>query len=74
MPIVVARGVESISCVQNEMNRHMVMDSWLKAHKPEVYWPMLQTAEAVAKIEPAIACGISPPAMRASSPMAVPPA
>ncbi|MEN8665593.1 MAG: acetyl-CoA C-acyltransferase [Polycyclovorans sp.] len=49
VPVVVAGGVESISCVQNEMNKHMVMDSWLKQHKPEVYWPMLQTAETVAK-------------------------
>ena len=47
--IFVAGGVESISCVQNEMNRHMIVDVWLKQNKPEVYWPMLQTAETVAK-------------------------
>jgi acetyl-CoA C-acetyltransferase len=47
--IYVAGGVESISCVQNEMNRHMIAEVWLKQHKPEVYWPMLQTAETVAK-------------------------
>jgi acetyl-CoA C-acetyltransferase len=47
--IFVAGGVESISCVQNEMNRHMIGEVWLKQHKPEVYWPMLQTAETVAK-------------------------
>ncbi|HTP70899.1 MAG TPA: hypothetical protein VML58_01675, partial [Burkholderiaceae bacterium] len=40
---------ESISCVQNEMNMHMFQDSWLMEHKPEIYWPMLQTAETVAK-------------------------
>ena len=45
----VAGGVESISCVQQEMNQHMFVDSWLKQHKPEIYWPMLQTAENVAK-------------------------
>lgn len=45
----VAGGVESISCVQQEMNMHMLLDSWLKEHKPEIYWPMLQTAENVAK-------------------------
>ena len=28
---------------------HMFQDSWLKAHKPEIYWPMLQTAERVAQ-------------------------
>ena len=47
--VYVAGGVESISCVQNEANRHMVVDSWLREHKPEIYWSMLQTAEQVAK-------------------------
>jgi acetyl-CoA C-acetyltransferase len=47
--IYVAGGVESISCVQNESNKHMIRESWLVEHKPEVYWPMLQTAETVAK-------------------------
>ena len=47
--IYAAGGVESISCVQAEMNTHMLADTWLKQHKPEVYWPMLQTAETVAK-------------------------
>ncbi len=47
--IFVAGGVESISCVQNEMNKHMFQEGWLLQHKPEIYWPMLQTAETVAK-------------------------
>ena len=47
--IFAAGGVESISCVQQEMNRHMLAEVWLKQNKPEVYWPMLQTAETVAK-------------------------
>ncbi|UDM49086.1 acetyl-CoA C-acyltransferase [Cupriavidus sp. MP-37] len=47
--IFVAGGVESISCVQQEMNRHMVQESWLTKNKPEIYWNMLQTAENVAK-------------------------
>jgi len=47
--IYVAGGVESISCVQNEMNQHMAHEAWLLEHKPEIYWPMLQTAEQVAK-------------------------
>ncbi|RQT41410.1 acetyl-CoA C-acyltransferase [Burkholderia cepacia] len=46
--IFVAGGVESISCVQNELNRHMAMDPWMVEHKPEIYWPMVQTAELVA--------------------------
>ena len=45
---IVAGGVESISCVQNEQNRHMIREPWLAVHKPEVYWTMLQTAETVA--------------------------
>ena len=47
--IFVAGGVESISCVQNEMNKHMLHDPWLSQRKPELYWTMLQTAETVAK-------------------------
>ncbi len=47
--VFVAGGVESISCVQNEANRHMGADPWLQDHKPEIYWNMLQTAEQVAK-------------------------
>ncbi len=47
--IYVAGGVESISCVQNEMNHHMLRDPNLVAKKPEIYWNMLQTAEQVAK-------------------------
>ena len=45
----VAGGVESISLVQNQMNQHRFTDDWLVQHKPEVYWPMLKTAETVAK-------------------------
>src|SRR3982750_3872889 len=47
--IYAAGGVESISCVQQEMNRHMLAEVWLKQNKPELYWPMLQTAETVAR-------------------------
>jgi acetyl-CoA C-acetyltransferase len=47
--IFVAGGLEAISCVQNEMNRHMINEVWLKQNKPEIYWTMLQTAEQVAK-------------------------
>jgi acetyl-CoA C-acetyltransferase len=47
--IYVAGGVESISLVQNSMNKQDLIDPWLKANKPEIYWPMLQTAEMVAK-------------------------
>lgn len=46
--VYVAGGVESISCVQNEMNRHMAQEHFLQETKPALYWPMLQTAETVA--------------------------
>ena len=47
--VYVAGGVESISCVQNEANTHMLRDPELMKAKPEIYWNMLQTAEQVAK-------------------------
>ena len=47
--IFVAGGVESISCVQNEMNKVMAQEEWLTEKKPEVYWSMLETAEMVSK-------------------------
>jgi acetyl-CoA C-acetyltransferase len=47
--VYVAGGVESISCVQQEMNKHMLADPSLAKKKPEIYWNMLQTAEQVAK-------------------------
>ncbi len=47
--VYVAGGVESISCVQQEMNMHMMTDPVLMKKKPEIYWNMLQTAEQVAK-------------------------
>jgi acetyl-CoA C-acetyltransferase len=47
--VYVAGGVESISCVQQEMNQHMLIDPTLQKSKPEIYWTMLQTAENVAK-------------------------
>jgi len=47
--VFVAGGVESISCVQNVANTHMFTEGWLRENKPEIYWPMLRTAETVAK-------------------------
>ena len=46
--VMVAGGLESISCVQNEANTHMRADPWILEHKPTLYWSMLQTAETVA--------------------------
>ena len=49
VPALVAGGVESISCVQQEANPHMRKEHWIAEHKPELYWSMLETAETVAK-------------------------
>jgi acetyl-CoA C-acetyltransferase len=50
VPVAVAGGVESISLVQNEhKNKFRLHDAWLDEHKPEIYWPMIDTAEMVAK-------------------------
>jgi acetyl-CoA C-acetyltransferase len=46
--VFVAGGLESISCVQAEMNQHMLADTGLLKTKPELYWTMMQTAETVA--------------------------
>ena len=50
MEITIGGGVESISLVQNEkMNVHRMLDKALIAKQPNIYMPMLQTAEVVAK-------------------------
>ncbi|MBX3452973.1 acetyl-CoA C-acyltransferase [Ferrovibrio sp.] len=49
VPVMAAGGVESISLTQNQMNVSNLKDPWLEEKKPEIYWPMLQTAETVAK-------------------------
>lgn len=49
VPVLVAGGVESISCVQATMNQNYMQDEWLLKNKPAVYWSMLETAETVAK-------------------------
>lgn len=46
--VVVAGGVESISAVQNGMNRTLAVDHDLQKRHPGVYMPMLDTAENVA--------------------------
>ncbi len=50
VPIMVAGGLESISLVANEhTNRYRRTEEWLMEHKPEVYMPMIDTAEVVAR-------------------------
>ncbi|MBV8531412.1 MAG: acetyl-CoA C-acyltransferase [Candidatus Eremiobacteraeota bacterium] len=47
--VVAAGGVESISMVQNEMNLHFFTEEWLLRRDPDLYTPMLFTADFVAK-------------------------
>ena len=47
--IVVAGGCESISMVQNGMNTAGFTEEWVLRHEPDVYMPMLQTADNVAR-------------------------
>jgi len=47
--VVVAGGCESITAVQDEMNQHLARDHWLAQNVPDVYLPMLDTAEIVAR-------------------------
>jgi len=47
--VIVAGGLESISCVAPFMNQHMLEEQGLKQHIPAIYWPMLPTAELVAQ-------------------------
>jgi acetyl-CoA C-acetyltransferase len=50
MAITVGGGVESISLVENEhMNQYRASDPWLVENLPDIYMPMLQTAEVVAE-------------------------
>jgi acetyl-CoA C-acetyltransferase len=48
--VAVAGGVESVSLVQNEhQNKFRMMDPWLVEQRPDIYLPMLHTAEIVAE-------------------------
>lgn len=46
--IYVAGGVESVSCVQNQINTHRRFEPTLLKFRPDVYMPMVDTAEVVA--------------------------
>src|ERR687894_648870 len=49
VPCAVAGGLESISLVQNDhRNRFRALDDVLLATRPEMYMPMIDTAEVVA--------------------------
>jgi acetyl-CoA C-acetyltransferase len=48
-PVMVAGGVESISCVQANVNTNYLKDEWVVEHRPDFFLNMLETAEIVAK-------------------------
>jgi len=48
VPAVVAGGLESISLVQNNLNKHCYTEDWLMRHKPELWLSMIETADIVA--------------------------
>jgi acetyl-CoA C-acetyltransferase len=48
LQVAVAGGSESVSCVREHTNKHMREEPWLQQHRPQVYMPMLETAENVA--------------------------
>lgn len=49
VPVAVAGGVESISLVQGNLNQHHFTEAWLEKHKPELWMPMIETADIVAE-------------------------
>ena len=49
VPVMVAGGVESVSLVQNNLNKHHYTEDWLMRHKPELWLSMIETADIVAE-------------------------
>src|SRR5215470_13501625 len=49
VPIAVAGGLESISLVQMNMNTKFYRNEWIVEHKGQLYMPMIETADVVAK-------------------------
>jgi acetyl-CoA acetyltransferase family protein len=49
VPVAVAGGLESITRVQGQAGLPQDPDAWLAEHKPEIYLPMIDTAEIVAE-------------------------
>src|SRR6202011_792510 len=47
--VAVGGGLESVSLVSGNMNKHRFADEWLVEHKPAVYMSMIETADVVAQ-------------------------
>ena len=48
VPVMVAGGVESISLVEKSLNQSHIEEEWLMKHNPELWMPMIETADTVA--------------------------
>jgi len=48
VPVMAAGGLDSISLVQNQTNKHLAVEPWLGERRPDVYLPMIETADIVA--------------------------
>jgi acetyl-CoA C-acetyltransferase len=49
VPAMVAGGAESISLVQNNANIKFFTEEWLLRHQPDLFTPMIETADLVAR-------------------------
>jgi len=49
VPVMVVGGLDSISLIQNDVNKHLAVEPWLGEHRPDVYLPMIETADIVAE-------------------------
>jgi len=49
VPVAVAGGLESISLVQMNLNTKFYRNEWIVEHKGDLYMPMIETADIVAK-------------------------
>jgi acetyl-CoA C-acetyltransferase len=47
--VAVGGGVESISLTQEHQNKFRITEDWLLAHKPELWMPMIETADIVSR-------------------------
>ncbi|MFJ1301550.1 acetyl-CoA C-acyltransferase [Pseudomonadota bacterium AL_CKDN230030165-1A_HGKHYDSX7] len=47
-PAMIAGGVESVSQIRTRDDGQSGMDAWILEHKPELYLPMIETADIVA--------------------------
>ena len=49
VPVAIAGGLESISLTQTNLNQTYHREAWLDKNKPELYLPMIDTADIVAQ-------------------------